>query len=135
MRTNLRQQFSRFLIGGFFSVSLDWGTYYLLTQITGTRPIWAKLIGFLIGTIFSFYFNGIISFHSTTGTAQMYRHFCLYGFSMSINVAIFHFIAGSGSSRPSQVSALGLIVATLSSLLINFFGLRNWVFKESREID
>jgi putative flippase GtrA len=91
MTSKLSHQFSRFLIGGLVAVSLDWGTYLILTQLSGIEPNVSKVISFIVGTIFAFYYNGVISFQSNLGKTLFIRHISLYTFSMFL-------IASAGSS-------------------------------------
>jgi putative flippase GtrA len=129
MTTEIRRQVSRFLVGGLIAVSLDWGTYYLLNTFFIINPSLSKTIGFLVGTIFAFYYNGVFSFQSDLGKVQLIRHLILYFFSMNINLIVFTLSMRFAPAFFGSDSLLSLGIATSFSMSINFVGMRNWVFR------
>jgi putative flippase GtrA len=64
MSSKFVQQFSRSFVGGLVAVALDGGTYFLLAQFVGINPNVSKVFSFIVGTIFAFYYNGMVSFQS-----------------------------------------------------------------------
>jgi len=130
MTSKLSHQFSRFFVGGLVAVSLDWCTYLLLTQLSGIEPNVSKVISFIVGTIFAFYFNGVISFQSNLGKTQFIRHTCLYTFSMFLNVATFNSAMKIAPDFLGSTSIISLFLATSVSMFVNFFGMRSWVFRD-----
>ena len=129
MSPKLSNQFSRFFVGGLVSVSIDWSTYFLLTRFGGIEPTVSKVISFIVGTIFAFYYNGIVSFQSNLGKARFVRHMCLYTFSMFINMAVFNSAMKAAPVYLGSPSLASLALATSISMLMNFFGMRSWVFR------
>ena len=111
------------------SVSIDWSTYFLLTRFGGIEPTVSKVISFTVGTIFAFYYNGIVSFQSNLGKARFMRHVSLYTFSMFINMAVFNFAMKDTPVFLGSSSFVSLALATSISMLMNFFGMRSWVFR------
>lgn len=129
MSPKLSNQFSRFFVGGLVSVSIDWSTYFLLTRFEGIEPTVSKVISFIVGAIFAFYYNGIVSFQSSLGRARFMRHMSLYTFSMFINMAVFNSAMKASPVFLGSSSFVSLALATSISMLINFFGMRSWVFR------
>lgn len=130
MSSKLSLQFSRFFVGGLVAVSLDWGTYLLLAQLGGLEPNVSKVISFIVGTIFAFYYNGVISFQSNLGKTQFIRHISLYTFSMILNVATFNSVMKTAPVFFGSTSIISLTLATSVSMFLNFFGMRSWVFRD-----
>ena len=125
----MRRQFSSFLIGGTIAVSIDWGAFFLLIQLGETSQTFSKVISFLMGTIFAFYYNGRFSFQSILGKNQFIRHLSLYTFSMTMNVMVFNFTTKIVPVFLGSTSLISLALATSVSMLLNFFGMRKWVFQ------
>lgn len=130
MTSKLSHQFSRFFVGGLVAVFLDWGTYLLLIQLSGMEPNVSKVISFIVGTIFAFYYNGVISFQSNLGKTQFIRHISLYTFSMFFNVATFNSAMKISPDFLGSTSIISLFLATSVSMFVNFFGMRSWVFPD-----
>ncbi len=129
MSPKLSQQFSRFFVGGLAAVSIDWSTYLLLARFGGIEPTVSKVISFIVGSIFAFYYNGVISFQSNLGKARFIRHVSLYTCSMFINMAVFNSAMKANPVFLDSPSFLSLVLATSISMLVNFYGMRNWVFR------
>ncbi len=130
MSSKLSHQFSRFFVGGLVAVSLDWGTYLLLVQFGGIEPNVSKVVSFIVGTVFAFYYNGMISFQSNLGKTQFIRHISLYTFSMFLNVATFNSAMKTAPVFLGSTSFISLTLATSVSMFLNFFGMRSWVFRD-----
>jgi putative flippase GtrA len=130
MPPKLSNQFSRFFVGGLVSVSIDWSTYFLLTRFGEIELTVSKVISFIVGTIFAFYYNGVVSFQSNLGKARFMRHLSLYTFSMFINMAVFNSAMKATPVFLGSSSFVSLALATSVSMLINFFGMRSWVFRD-----
>jgi putative flippase GtrA len=128
MSPKLSHQFSRFFVGGLVAVSIDWSTYFLLTRFGGVEPTVSKVISFIVGTIFAFYYNGVISFQSNLSKARFIRHISLYTLSMLINMAVFKPAMKADPAFLVSTSFVSLALATSISMLTNFFGMRSWVF-------
>lgn len=129
MSSKLRHQLSRFFVGGLVAVSLDCGTYFLLTRFGEIEPITSKVISFIFGTIFAFYYNGVISFQSNLGKTKFIRHIVLYTFSMFVNVGVFNFSMKEAPAFVGSTSFISLALATSISMSLNFIGMRSWVFR------
>ena len=132
MTNKLSYQFSRFLIGGIVAVALDWTTYFLLVSLGHFVPSISKAFGFIVGTIFAFFYNGIISFSSSLSKIKFLRHISLYMFSMVVNITVFHFAMKTTPRFLGSNSLGSLFLATSISMILNFFGMRKWVFDQSK---
>ena len=130
MSPKLNQQFSRFFVGGLVAVFIDWSTYFLLARFGGIEPTVSKVISFIVGSIFAFYYNGMISFQSNLGKTQFIRHISLYTFSMFLNVATFNSAMKIAPDFLGSTSIISLFLATSVSMFLNSFGMRNWVFRD-----
>jgi len=129
MSSKLSYQFSRFFVGGLVAVSLDWGTYFLLTRFGDVEPIVSKITSFIVGTIFSFYYNGVISFQSNLSRTQFIRHVILYTCTMFVHVVVFNWSIKEAPALVGSTSFISLALATSVSMFLNFFGMRSWVFR------
>lgn len=132
MTHKLSYQFSRFLIGGIVAVTLDWSTYLLLVGWWHLEPSISKAFGFIVGTIFAFFYNGIISFSSSLSKTKFLRHISLYIFSMVVNITVFNFAMKTTPSFLGSNSLVSLSLATSISMILNFLGMRNWVFDKNK---
>jgi putative flippase GtrA len=132
MTNNLSYQFSRFLIGGIVAVILDWSTYFLLVSWWHFEPSISKAFGFIVGTIFSFLYNGKFSFSSSLSKTKFLRHISLYIFSMVVNIMVFNFALKTTPGFLSSNSLVSLSLATSISMILNFLGMRNWVFDKNK---
>jgi len=131
MRHKFDYQFSRFLIGGIVAVTLDWTTYFLLVSWGHFELSISKAFGFFVGTIFAFFYNGIISFSSSLSKTKFLRHISLYMFSMFVNITVFNFAMKTTPTFLGSNSLVSLSLATSISMILNFLGMRKWVFDQS----
>ena len=131
MKHRMRSQFSRFLIGGTIAVALDWGAFFLLIQLGETEESFSKFISFLIGTVFAFYYNGKFSFQSNFGKNRFIRHLSLYTFSMTANIIVFKYTMNIVPVFLGSTFLISLALATSVSMILNFFGMQKWVFREN----
>ncbi len=129
MSPKLSNQFSRFFFGGLESVSIDWNTYFFLTRFGGIEPTISKVISFIVGTISTFYLNGVVSFLSDLDKVRFMRHMSLYTFSVFINMAVLNSAMKAAPVFFSSPSFVSLSLATSISMSMNFFGMRSWVFR------
>ena len=128
MNRNFGFQFNRFLLGGAVAVGLDWSTYFILTELAGINALTSKICSFFLGTIFSFFFNGRITFQAPLSTPGFIRHIALYSLSLIVNIITFRFIVSTILTSTFSETFIGLIVATSISLILNFLGMRYYVF-------
>lgn len=127
-------QLRNFFLGGVFAVFLDWGSFIAFIEYVGLNATVAKALSFFLGTVFAFYFNGLITFKSQLDLVRFICHITLYGFSLFVNVLVFRAFSNNYSSKLLSHSVTALISATLVSMCINFLGMRYWVFRARKII-
>tara|TARA_Y100000385_G_C13007163_1_gene599948 strand:+ start:615 stop:962 length:348 start_codon:yes stop_codon:yes gene_type:complete len=110
---------------GFFSTIFDFFIYNLITSYSPLSASYAKRISFLFGTANSFIFNRKITFKSKKKfSRELLKYFTVWGFSFYVNSLSHDF------SLNYFEGYIPFAIATLSSIVINFFGAKLWVFKK-----
>jgi putative flippase GtrA len=133
MKNRILPELRKFLFIGTIAVCLDWGFYLTLTNFFGVEAVLAKVISYIIGTVFSFIANGRIVFQADLARANFLRHLLLYALSLLVNTLAFGSLKSFFSSDSSTSLAAPLLTATFASTVINFVGMRFWVFKNTRK--
>ncbi|MBC7426198.1 MAG: GtrA family protein [Bacteroidia bacterium] len=163
------KQISKFLIVGVSAVLVDMVVYYSLSGVfpeeTGrinmgsklfiiTGVMIAKAIGFISGSVFTYYFNKIWTWRhkEKTNKTLLYKFGVIYGISFICNTLInqlslnaipdFTFTSlinyADGNSTPllsfKGDKFLAFFFATVFSALFNFVGQRLWIFKQPANI-
>ena len=122
-------QMQRFTIIGITTVFIDYFVYLALVNIFGFNQIY-KGISFIVGAIFSFFFNGFYTFNQDKlGTWELFKFVLVYCISLILNVftnSSFLKIFSDGSLLPVTFA---FIFATLASSTTNFFSMKFFVFK------
>lgn len=119
---NTRTQILRFLVAGCSAVLTDMIVYYVLKM--HIEPSIAKTISFLSGTILSYIVNKFWTFEKTSKSRiEALKFISLYLMTLCINVIINYLVLNLSSS-----SLLGFFAATGTSTVLNFIGMKWWVF-------
>jgi putative flippase GtrA len=120
-----KKELLRFLISGITAVSVDCLSYSSLLYI-GTAPAIAKGIGFLFGTLVTYFLNKFWTFQKPHREWQeVLRFVSVYALSMGINIGINHiFLEKTG------IVILAFLCATAVSTVFNFICLKLFVFKK-----
>lgn len=121
--------FKSFLIVGIFSVAIDWSLFLVFAAITEFPSSYLKTVSFFVGTLFSFVTNAKYTFNHETSFVRLVKHLTIYIISMLANTFTFSSIY-SLFTRDLLWSFMALTIATLVSMLINFIGLKFYVFSE-----
>jgi len=132
MKTSVLSELKKFLTVGMIAVFLDWGIYLALTIFFGIGAVISKSLSYLIGTLFAFVANGRLVFQSHLRPVNFLKHLLLYTFSLLANTLFFAFWESNFSFDSAMVLGEALLTATLVSTVINFVGMRVWVFKNKR---
>jgi len=132
MKTNFLWELKNFLAVGMIAVFLDWGIYLALTTFFGVGAVISKGLSYIIGTIFAFVANGRLVFQSHLLPVNFLKHLFLYTFSLLVNTIIFVFWESNFSFDSVMILGVALLTATFASTVINFVGMRFWVFKKRR---
>lgn len=117
-----------FLIIGILTVLIDYGVYSFSSK-TILNISQAKSAGFLIGTIFAFFANRNLTFKSENKFwLHLSKFVLLYSGTLVVNVMINKFILDHLPFYSFQIY-IAFFIATSSSALLNFFGMKHFVFK------
>ena len=119
----------RFLIVGFTTVGIDFFVYWCLLYISVFSIETSKGIGFLSGTIFSYFTNKSWTFdYKSFYLKSALKFILLYTFTMFINI----FLNSSILSILDNLSfkfIFAFLFATIVSAILNFLGMKFLVFK------
>jgi len=129
----ISSKFIIFLMGGVLSFSLDWISFLIMITFFGIEFNISKLISFLLGTLFAFYFNSRFTFRKNLYIINFYKFLSIYFFSMIINILIFSQFSSRGLPNLELRIFMGLLIATTASASMNYFGIKYFVFNGSRD--
>ena len=132
MKSSVLSELKQFLAVGMIAVCLDWGIYLALTNFFGVGAVLSKSLSYIIGTIFAFIANGRLVFQSDLAPVNFLKHLVLYTFSLLANTLFFAFWESNFSFDSTIILGAALLTATFVSTVINFLGLRFWVFNNKR---
>jgi putative flippase GtrA len=132
MKSSVLSELKKFLAVGMVAVCLDWGIYLALTNFFGVGAVPSKGLSYVIGTIFAFVANGRLVFQSDLAPVNFLRHLLLYTISLLANTLVFAFLKSNFSFDSPMILGAALLAATFVSTVINFMGMRFWVFKNKR---
>ncbi len=129
MKNSVSLQLKKFLAVGMIAVCLDWGIFLALINFFGVGVVLSKSLSYIIGTIFAFIANGKLVFQSYLAPVNFLKHLALYTFSLLANTLFFAFSKLNFSFDSLTILGAALLTATFVSTVINFVGMRFWVFK------
>ena len=126
-------QLWRFLIVGSLTVGVDYLCYHslLLFHIEINA---AKAMGFMAGTLFAYFANRFWTFSGSTHRRGTWWRFpIVYGINLGVNVMLNAYMLELLIEVPSSMT-LAFLVATGTSAILNFLGMKFFVFtgKSSR---
>ena len=124
----LTRQLQRFLIVGVTTVAIDFAIYQLLLLLDiPTAP--AKGVGFIAGTLFAYFANKLWTFDRAEAGRNVFMMFlALYVSTLAINVGVYSGVIALLGGREFAF-VLGFLVATGTSAILNFVGMRSIVFR------
>ena len=125
-----------FLLVGVLTVLIDYLVYFISRKLI-INISQAKALGFMTGTFFSFLANRNITFRNQNNIwDHLYKFFILYSGTLFLNVTINNSLLNWFSNFDYKVQ-LSFLIATLTSAIINFIGMKYFVFfitNQSKEI-
>lgn len=125
----IKRELGIFLIVGVLTVVLDFVCYRGLIYLGSTGVATAKAIGFLAGTLFSYFANRFCTFgHQSHPSGTALRFGLLYASTLGTNVLINSLILKLFTGIPAALP-LAFLIATAVSASLNFLGLKFFVFK------
>ncbi len=128
-KTIFQKQIFKFLIVGTLTVLIDYIFYYLFLFFLSTT--FAKGISFIIGAVFAFIANKIYTFNYNQFSKKSIIFFVLlYLLSLFVNIAVndFCLLILTNSILKIEIS---FIISTSVSALINYLGMKYFVFKNN----
>ena len=131
----ITRELRRFAIIGTLTVVIDFIIYNIILYLTSNH-IYAKGIGFTIGTIFSYKYNKIWTFSiKRSKPYSALKYYCVYIIGLSLNVWIYRIAIVSVLEETIDRNYIAFIMATAVSALSNFLLIKYIVFrkKESNE--
>ncbi len=122
---SLKKELPRFLVAGFSAVGTDLVTYLIMIDWL-SKPV-AKGASFILGSIVAFLINKYWTFEAKPLKVQeTFAFVVLYVSTLSINVAVNHLVL---YTFPLMLM-LAFLMATGTSTVLNFIGMKFWVFKK-----
>ena len=126
---NIKQQLFRFFFSGCSAVATDFTVYFLLLDHIGHSP--AKLISFISGTLVAYILNKFWTFEAKQRSyIEVIKFCCLYCTTMGANVGTNKLVL---LLFPKWI-LLAFLAATGVSTVLNFIGMRYWVFRYEGEL-
>lgn len=116
-----------FLMVGILTVLIDYLVYFLSRNLI-INTTQAKAFGFISGTVFAFLANRNITFKNHDNIwGHLYKFLILYSGSLFINVTINNSLLNWLTDFQYKVQ-LSFLLATSISAIINFIGMKYFVF-------
>ena len=120
----LGKEVIRFAISGVGAVLVDFITYHTLIDLF-TYPL-AKGLSFLSGSVVSFTANKYWTFEKKEKSGiEVIKFYSLYLFSLGVNVLLNSLVL----SYDINLVNVAFLIATGASIVINFTGLKYWVYR------
>lgn len=120
-----RVQFLKYSFIGVFSIAIDFIVYSVCQINFNISASYSKIISFIAASCNSFVFNKKITFKSKSkSTSQLFKFVVLYLTSLLFNSIVHDF------TIKFVEDYLPFIIATVTSVIINFNGQKYWVFKK-----
>lgn len=129
---NIQIELVIFSIIGICTVIIDY-VFYMIMLYIGLSLSYSKGIGFICGTIFAYFANKKFTFNYSESSKKIFSKFILlYFFSMLLNVVINTYILKI-YSKISNNFLYAFIGATLSSAIVNYWGMKTYIFKKTTQ--
>lgn len=131
----IQREASIFLIVGVTTVAFDFVTYRLLGSTTGFNAELCKGVGFLAGTVFSYFANRFWTFGRVSPARGSPARFALlYAATLCTNIAINGTMLSLLSDDMFRVE-LSFALATAVSATLNFLGMKFFVFSAIHSLE
>ena len=122
-----RKQLKYFVHIGILTVLIDY-LFYNFSQKINLNITEAKAFGFISGTVFAFLANRNITFRNHNNIwGHLYKFIILYSGTLFINVTINNNLLNWLTDFHYKVQ-LSFLIATSTSAIINFIGMKYFVF-------
>jgi putative flippase GtrA len=125
----IKRELFIFLIIGSLTALIDFASYRCLILLSLTTNL-AKTLGFLTGTIFSYSANRLWTFNRQNHSLKsLWRFVILYSCTLNANVLINYATLVLLIKKTSFATYIAFLVATAISAILNFIGMKFFVFK------
>jgi putative flippase GtrA len=127
----IKREFGFFVVNGLISVTIAYVVYRGLVA-SGLVIEMANGIAYLAGMVYGFFANKRLAFRDgeKTSTAKVVRYILLHTGSLLVNVVTNSLMLGFLRHLPFDLF-ISFLAATAISTILNFIGLKYWVFKQS----
>lgn len=130
----IKRELCLFLIVGSLTVLVDFITYRGLVFAQLMNVSTAKAAGFLTGTTFAYFANRFWTFgHMPDSAGSVWRFALLYAATLTANVYINALMLDKLAGLTIVVQA-AFLLATAASAILNFVGMKFFVFKTAAQI-
>ena len=127
----IKKELTVFVVVGVITVLIDFIVYNVLVEFRLSDVNVAKGVGFVSGTIFSYFMHRIWTFgHKTHKPRTVWRYVLLYMSTLGVNVSINSFIL-TFLLEFQFIILLAFLIATGASTILNFIGMKWFVYKET----
>tara|TARA_B100001175_G_C18917701_1_gene360867 strand:- start:60 stop:455 length:396 start_codon:yes stop_codon:yes gene_type:complete len=129
---NILTNFKKFFIVGCIAFSTDISLYFLFLEI-GFISTFSKGLSFICGLLVGYFLNSFFTFNQPKiSSIKFYKYILVYFVSLLANITVNErAVIYLKDIIWDEFIFLGAVIcATVVSLLMNFFGLRNYVFKD-----
>jgi len=130
----IKREVTIFLIVGLSTVAVDFVFYLCFVEFQIMEIDMAKATGFLAGTLFAYFANRFWTFgHKPHVPGSALRFSALYSSTLGANVLINSFALRLLADMSASIE-LAFLLATGISALLNFLGMKLFVFKAIPEL-
>lgn len=125
----IQRELTLFVVVGVATVLVDLASYRVLASVVFIDVNTAKGLSFICGIIFSYFANKTWTFgHKSHRAGTLWRHVMLYTNTLWINVLVNSLVLSAGYEIENLV-LVAFLVATSVSTVLNFIGMRYFVFR------
>lgn len=126
-----------FTIIGIFSVFIDFSTYIFMTNVILHKANFAKTLGFINGILFSYFCSKKYIFNSSNTIVKdnLWKFIFVYIISLFANIEINSLaLMNINFHHNFNVILSAFLLATTSSAIINFLGIKFFIFNTNASI-
>jgi putative flippase GtrA len=129
---SIYKNFSKFFLVGCTAFTIDISIYFILLD-QGYLSYLSKGISFICGLLVGYFLNSYFTFNKVKiSSLRFLKYTMLYLFSLFVNMLSNEYvlIQITQTTMNEHAFIIAVLVATALSLIINFLGLRYYVFKK-----
>ena len=124
---NTQKELIRFIVTGLLAVTTDLFSYWAMLDIVSSDI--AKGSSFILGSIVAYFMNKMWTFdNKSTVNTTIFNFILLYSLTFTANVFVNHIYL----AYTSDFIIIGFILATATSTILNFIGMKFWVFSHKQ---